>query len=119
VKLVFVSTGNPLMARDFQETLGFEAPIWVDTRRETYKHLGFKRGVFATLFHPSALMNGLRALSKGFRQGRNQGDVWQQGGVVVVGGDGEAVYAFASAAAGDHPPTELVVTQARQAANAR
>jgi peroxiredoxin len=62
VQLVFVSTGSPTMAQDFRERLGLKAPVWVDSRRRACAHLGFKRDVFSTLFHPRALRNGLRAL---------------------------------------------------------
>lgn len=116
MKLVFVSTGTPTMARDFREALGITAPVWVDKHRETYRHLGFKRGIWRTLFSPRTLLNALRATRAGFRQGKTQGDPWQQGGVLVVRRGGAPVYAYAAAVAGDHPPTAEVLGAARQAA---
>jgi hypothetical protein len=115
VGLVFIGNGTPLMAADFREFLGLEVPVWVDTRRETYRLLGFQRQPWM-LFRPSLWANGLRAVRAGFRQGRTQGDPWQQGGVLVVRQGGAPVYAYASATAGDHPAVDLVLRSAREAA---
>lgn len=105
------------MARDFREKLGVGATIWVDKLRETYRHLGFKRGVWGSLFSPKMLRHGWRALRAGFRQSLPLGDPWQQGGVLVVRKGGDVVYAFASAEAGDHPPIAEVLAAGRRAAS--
>jgi hypothetical protein len=118
VKLIYVSTGTPTMARDFRELMQVTAPIWVDKEKLTYRHLGFKRSKLGTLFDVRVFKNGARAFAKGFRQGKTQGDPWQQGGVVVVKQGGAPVYGYASEVAGDHPPVEVVMEQARLAARA-
>jgi len=118
VRLVFVSTGTPAMAQDFQAAHGFGATTWVDQRRRTYRHLGFKRGPGSTLFSAAALRHALRAFRKGFRQGATQGDPWQQGGVLVVRAGGEPVLCHASEEAGDLAPTAEVMAAARRAARA-
>ena len=59
----------------------------MDPRRRTYRHLGFKRGPGSTLLSLATMKHALRAWRKGFRQGATQGDPWQQGGVLVAGGD--------------------------------
>lgn len=100
------------MARDFRERLGLRSDIWVDKERTTFRHLGFKRGLFRTLLHPRAFRSAARALRKGLRQGRTRGDPWQQGGVLVVDREGSLRYAYAAEVAGDHPPTGEVVAQA-------
>jgi hypothetical protein len=115
VRLIFVSTGNPIMAAAFRERLGLDAPIWVDRHRRTYQHLGFKRGLFNTL-GPKSVLHYLRSFRKGFRQGRTQGDPLQQGGVVVVRKGGQPVYGYASAEGGDLPPTDQVIAAALRAA---
>lgn len=104
------------MARDFREKLKLTALVWVDKHRETYRHLGFRRGVLATVFNPRTFLHGMRAARAGFRQGKTRGDPWQQGGVLVVKRGGAPVYAYASAVAGDHPPTSAVISAAMQAA---
>lgn len=110
MNLVFISTGTPSMARDFQESMGLTSPIWVDKLRESYRHLGFKRGVAATLFNWKSLKHMIRSWKKGHRQGAALGDPWQQGGVLVVAQGGKALYGFAAQEAGDHPPMEEVLS---------
>jgi len=117
VNLVFIGSGNALMATDFREELKLEVPVWVDPKRVTYQHLGFKRQ-FSLLFDPRVWLHGVRAARAGFRQKATQGDPWQQGGVMVVKKGGELVYGFASATAGDHPDLDVVMRHARAAASA-
>ncbi len=116
MRLVFVSTGRPHMAADFRATVGLRADLWLDPRRSAYRHLGFKRSVRSSLFNLQSLRHGLRALKAGFRQGRTQGDPWQQGGVVVVDARGRPVFAYASAEAGDHPKVSEVLAAVGRAA---
>jgi hypothetical protein len=104
------------MAQDFREQQRVGVAIWVDPKRATYRHLGFKRGPGSTLFNLSTSRNALRALRKGFFQGATQGDPWQQGGVLVVGKGGEPVYCYASEEAGDMAPMKDVLAAARAAA---
>ena len=104
------------MAADFREQLQLEVPVWVDPKRITYTHLGFKRSL-ASVLRPAVWRHGLRAFRSGFRQRATQGDPWQQGGVLVVRRGGALEYSFASATAGDHPPLDLVMKQARAAAS--
>ena len=115
VDLFFVGSGNALMAADFRQELGLEVPVWVDPKRATYSFLGFKRQL-STLFDPRVWANALRAGKAGFKQAKTAGDPWQQGGVLVVKRGGEAVWSYASATAGDHPPVDEVMAQARRAA---
>lgn len=118
VKLFFIGNGTPLMAKDFQEYMEIpQLPVWTDPKRQTYAHLGFKRGVLSVL-DGALLKYARRALKAGFTQGRTQGDPVQQGGVLVVKRGGEVVYGYASATAGDHPPLDEVITKALEAAKA-
>ena len=102
------------MATDFREQLKLEVPVWVDPKRITYTHLGFKHSVLSA-FRPKVWGPALRAFRAGFRQGATKGDPWQQGGVLVVRKGGALEYGFASAAAGDHPPLDLVLEHAFKA----
>ncbi len=116
MNLVFIGSGNALMATDFREALALEVPVWVDPKRVTYTHLGFHRS-FTMLFNPRVWANAVRAARAGFRQVKTQGDPWQQGGVLVVKQGGALVYGYASATAGDHPPIDVVMQHARTAAS--
>ncbi len=115
VRLVFVSTGRPDQAEHFKKRMKLLSDVWTDPKRETYRHLGFKHG-YRSSYGPRAIANYARALSKGWLSRLAEGDVLQQGGVLVVARGGAPVYGYASAEAGDMPPTEEVLDAARKAA---
>ena len=101
------------MADDFRTQSRLTSPVWADTKRLTYKQLQFTRG-WSTVLNARSALNALRALSKGQRQHRTEGDPLLNGGVLVVQQGGECVYAFASQVAGDHPRTSDVIEVARR-----
>jgi hypothetical protein len=111
--LAFVGNGNLLFARAFAEELGIEAPVYVDTGLDAYAALGLARGVVAALGSASVVAHAARAMRGGFRQRGVQGDPWQLGGVFVVAPGGDLRYAYASKAAGDHPPVEALLAALR------
>lgn len=111
---MFVGMGIPSMADDFRTAMELSSPVWADTKRLTYKALKFTRGL-KTVFNGKALLNALRAMSKGHRQHRTQGDAMLNGGVVIARKGGECTYAWASQVPGDIPKTEDVILAARRA----
>ena len=113
-ELVFIGNGNRHFAEGFKRDHGIECPLYVDTKRESYRALGMKRGLAATLGSPAAWRNMLRALKGGFRQGPTRGDAWQLGGVLVVEPGGRVAYRHLSNAAGDHPPPAEVMAALRR-----
>lgn len=108
-ELVFIGNGNRHFAEAFKQERGIECPLYVDTRRDSYRALGMKRGLGVTLGSPSAMLHMARALKAGFRQGRTRGDAWQLGGVLVVKPGGRIAYRHLSNEAGDHPPVADVM----------
>ena len=107
--IAFVGNGGRRFARAFVEELGLDVPVYVDPGLRAYEALGLRRGVVAALASPSVLAHAARAMRAGFRQKGVQGDPWQLGGVFVVAPGGELRYAYASEAAGDHPPLDAVL----------
>ncbi len=108
-ELVIIGNGAPRFARAFREDLEITTPLYTDPSLATHRLLGFRRGVRETLLSLTTFRAAVRALRKGFRQGRTQGDAWQLGGVLVVRPDGTLAYRHASVAAGDHPPVADVL----------
>lgn len=112
--LLFVGSGAPRFARDFQRTFAPGSPVYSDPSGATYDALGARRGVLTTL-GPSALRAGVRAMRGGFRQGRTRGLALVQGGVVVTLPGGRVAWSHLSRHAGDHPGPSEVVTALRRA----
>ena len=112
-ELHLIGNGNPRQAEGFATTFGLTCPIWVDTSLNTFRALEMKQGFFATMGAPASWKAAWRAWGRGFRQGMTQGNAWQLGGVLVVRPDGEVLYRYLSAYAGDHPPVASVVASIR------
>jgi hypothetical protein len=108
-ELVLIGNGNRHFAKAFADEFGITAPLYVDTRRDSYRALGMRRGLFATLGSLATFGHAKRALAGGFRQGATRGDAWQLGGVLVVAQGGEVLYRHLSRAAGDRTPVHEIL----------
>lgn len=64
---------------------------------------------FASTYGPRALWGLGRALVHGFRQRSIEGDVYQQGGVLVIDREQRVAYLHRDQALGDHAPTSDVI----------
>ena len=113
--LAIIGNGTLAHARDFEKTHGKGLRSLVDTRKATYKALGFRHGVRYTL-GPASLVRGVDAMSRGFRQVDTQGDPFQQGGTLVVDQGGRPVLFQRARFAGDHAPLEEILAAVRLAA---
>ena len=100
--LVFVGSGSPAHARQFQERQAPGIAVFADPSLRTYQSLGLKRGVAATL-GPRSVLAGARSTLRGHVQTRVQGDPWQQGGLFAVAPGGEILFAQRNADAADRP----------------
>lgn len=107
-ELVVIGSGTPDMARDFQQQFARDIPVYVDQKRASFRAVGMKRGVCASI-GPAAALKAFRALARGAWPGRVQGDPWQQGGALVVEPPGRIVWEYQSKDSGDHaPPAKLL-----------
>ncbi len=96
-----IGNGTPEMARDFVEQFGVDFEVFTDPRRATYEAAGMLRWKTSLFELGRTLKHGVRGLKSGFRQGRTQGDPWQNGGVMVIDPEGSIVLAHAEREAGD------------------
>ena len=62
---------------------------------------------------PKAMTRAVGAFVRGHRQGRISGDVWQQGGYVVLGQDGQVKIHHADTGAGDRIDFTALISQVR------
>lgn len=113
VKMVLVGSGSPEQAQHFMNDVGWSGEIVTDPPRRTYRALSFQRGVATTFNLPS-----LQKTIKSFREGNKQAwgvmpsDAFQQGGAVLVGGDGIVKMFHFDRFAGDHVPVDDLVESA-------
>ena len=110
--LAAIGSGKPAQAREFAESFSFTGDMYVDPSLKTYRAFKLVRGVVRTL-GPSSIVRGISAMKEGFRQGKSAGDLWQQGGMFVLGpgskpGD-PMLFAHRNQAAGDHADLNQVL----------
>ena len=112
VGLVMIGSGNPEQAKEFITSFSVKGEMYVDPDLRTYKAFKLIRGLWRTL-GPTSIGGGLTAMKKGFRQGKNAGDLWQQGGMFVIGPidqiGNHMLFAHRNQAAGDHADLTAVL----------
>ncbi len=113
-ELYVIGNGSPSFIDGFRETTGYDGPLYTDPSLAVYQAAGLKRGV-ATVLSPRAALAGMSALRHGFRQGKTQGDAWQQGGVVVIEPGGDVVWTHVSDYAGDNAAPDEILRQLQAA----
>jgi hypothetical protein len=95
--LSFIGNGLLGMAQDFAEQFHVTEPLYTDPARASYAALGLQRKFGLGL---KSLARGKRASAAGFRQGKVQGDPWQQGGVVLFDREGGVLWKHVDDGAG-------------------
>jgi hypothetical protein len=98
---------------------GAPASLVTDPSLSLYRALGLVRSGWAT-FGPRALMETARAMGAGHPHRAAEGDLTQQGGVLLVSRAGVARLLYRSRSIGDHPSaSELVEAALRLAVEER
>jgi len=101
VGLAAIGSSSPKSARRFAEEFHFAGEMYVNRDLSAYRAFGLPRGVTKTL-GLSSLIRGVGTMKEGFRQGPSAGDLWQQGGLFVLGPGEKMVFAHQDRFAGDH-----------------
>ncbi|MEO8698691.1 MAG: peroxiredoxin-like family protein [Kofleriaceae bacterium] len=107
-KLSVIGNGSPSFIAGFRDETGWQGPLYTDPTLAAYRAAELKRGVIKTI-DPRGLFGAAKALASGRRQGRTQGDQWQQGGVLVVAPGDKVLWQHASERAGDNASTTEIV----------
>ena len=105
-RIVAIGNGTSSMARGFVQQFKVPFPVFTDPGRQVFALAGMKRS-FGIGLHTFGVAG--RAMKAGFRQGRTQGDPWQQGGALIVLPPGEVVFEHVDQGAGDHVAPEVVL----------
>jgi hypothetical protein len=135
VDVVIVGSGNADQLAGFIERSGFAGPrsnakrcggemerenvdgarCFTDPERTAYRAAGLQRSRWGT-FGPVALGQAARAWLHGHRNGRPQGDLYQQGGTFYITRAGVVGFYHSAASLGDHARLLDVVDVALQRA---
>lgn len=100
--LVIIGNGAPNFIAGFREHTGYTGALYTDPSLRSYEALALTRSLRSSV-NLRTIGSAVTALRGGFRQRKVQGDVWQQGGVFVVGIDGGIHLAYRAEYAGDMP----------------
>jgi hypothetical protein len=111
--LIVIGNGSPQFIDGFRETTGWQGPLYTDPSLEVYRAAGLKRGAM-TVLNARAAIKALGALRAGSRQGRTQGDNWQQGGVLVIAPSGDVIWTQVSEYAGDNAAVDDIIAAVRR-----
>ncbi|WP_309382154.1 peroxiredoxin-like family protein [Cerasicoccus frondis] len=108
VRVNFVGNGDVDHLRGFIEKAGLAnepADVLTDPEQVVYAALGLENSV-ASVLSPGAMFNALRAVARGNLQTSVEGDPTQQGGVLIVDGEGKVALLHREARLGDYLPVE-------------
>lgn len=111
-ELIAIGNGTPLMAEDFVAGFSIPFPVYTDPKRDAYRLSGLRRNFGLGL---KSISRGSRAAKAGHRQGKVQGDAWQQGGVLVVSSEPRLVWQHVDSGAGDHAEMEPLMAALKSA----
>lgn len=107
-ELTIIGNGTAQQAAQTRERLKAPFNFLADPEQVSYRAANLRKD-FASTFNWRTLPAALGALKRGHRQSRTKGDAFQQGGVLVIGTDGEIVFQHINRFGGDHAaPQEIL-----------
>ncbi len=105
-EVLVIGNGTIDQARDFASAVVF--PVLTDETLDTYRLAGFRSG-WRTILNLASARRYFESWRKGFRPAALQGSALQQGGVIVIGAGGRALFHYVSRFSGDHAdPAEIL-----------
>src|SRR4029077_15751436 len=106
--LVVVAPAKPEHIGPFRQATGYAGALYVDRSGRAFRTAGLVRGS-GTTHHLRAVLKGVVAFAKGFRQAGRPGAVVQQGGAFVLGPGDRVHYEWRDRFAGDNANLDAVV----------
>lgn len=107
-----IGIGTPDQARAFVKKFNFQGKMYVNPGLSVYKAFGLMRGIWKTV-GPASAWRAIRAMLRGNRQGSTAGDLWQQGGMFVLGPGRQLLFEHRNPAAGKQVDLKAVVEAAK------
>lgn len=109
VRIVVVTFEADFLARSYAEDTSMKWPLLVDAARETYRAYGMLSASFLDVWNPKTFWAYLKELVKGTRIGTSKGDLYQQGGDVLIDPDGIVALHHVGAGPVDRPSVESLL----------
>lgn len=109
--VLIVGNGAPHFIEGFIERFGLDenlVTVVTDPTLQTHQAAELRRSFWSTL-GPKGLLDQIRALIGGHSQNHIQGDNWQQGGAMLIDGDGNLVYYHVNESVTDHARSNELV----------
>jgi hypothetical protein len=103
VTVGIVTMGKPEEASAFCARQRLPFRCLSDPARTAYRAYGLRRGRLTEVMGPEPMLRLARAAAKGHLVGVPVGDVYQLGGVFLIGTDGHLRYVHYARHAADHP----------------
>jgi hypothetical protein len=113
-ELVIVGNGSASFAKGFQKQFNVATPLYVDPDLTAYRAAGLRRTKLGTI-GPRVWLPAIKAFLSGHRQGKVQGDPYQQGGVFVVLPGDKLAYSHICKRSSEHPKVAGVLKALHQA----
>ena len=113
-KAIVIGNGTSYMAEAFVEELKLSVSVYTDQEGQAYTLAGMQRSFGLNL---SSVKHAWRSFKSGHRQGKTAGNVWQQGGVLVVKPGGVILEQKADQTAGDYIDIDALVKRIHVALN--
>jgi hypothetical protein len=107
-ELIIVGNGQTSFAKGFKNRLQLTTPLYVDPELQAYQAAGLKRTKFGTI-GPQVFFPALKAFFRGQRQGRVEGDPYQQGGGFVILPGDKVAYAYVNKRSSDRPKIKKIL----------
>ena len=114
MQILAIGLGQPKHAERYCGKLASSITCLTNEEPDLNRAYGLTRGSLLQLAGPAGLANGIRAMRKGFTQGKSTGDEMMLPGTFVIDKSGIVRYAYYSANAGDHPKITAVLRQVAQ-----
>jgi len=109
---VVIGNGAPHFIAGFRSVTGYLGPLYTDPSLATYQAMELRSGL-RTVLTVGTVVRTVRALRRGFRQGRTQGAALQQGGTLVVAPSGRVLLRHISQEPGDRVGIDEIVASLR------
>jgi peroxiredoxin len=113
---VAVAMGETKHAERYCGELAPDVTCVLQEDADPYQTYGLTQGGAKELISLEVLKAGIRAYSKGHRQGKAMGDTRMLPGVFIVDARGKIRYAYYGKHAGDHPPMDELLTVGKRLA---